>query len=379
MLLRLDAFSLSAAACVVLTACSQAVGAPSASPSPIASTQPAGNASASSALGVSSSPKPAASASAPVKADASAAAGAPSGSSLRHITVAIPATSVAHLPVFVARDAGIYERHGLQASITNVQAPLQMAALQKGDVQYTTVVGGVVSGAFNGFDVKVIGIAVPAPFFQWVVQPDIKAINDLKGKKVAVTSVGTTDFDSAAAVLRNHGLEPNKDVALVATGGDFAIMAEALKNGAVNGAQMSPPWPAKLRANGFQVLLKLSDELDFPQAGLGTSAARIAQNRPEAEAVVQSELEAIRYIASNREGTLQILEKDFALPADEAAETYDSISTSFKSDLKPSVQGIGNLAKSVLASAPNAQNLSTQQIYDRVVDSSLVDEALKAS
>ncbi len=292
--------------------------------------------------------------------------------------VAIPATSVAHLPAFVARDAGIYQRHGLQATITNVQAPLQMAALQKGDVQYTTVVGGVVSGAFNGFDVKVIGIAVPAPFFQWVVQPTIQTINDLKGKKMAVTSVGTTDFDSAAAVLRKHGLEPNKDVALVATGGDFAIMAEALKNGAVNGAQMSPPWPAKLRANGFKVLLKLADELDFPQAGLGTNAARIAQNHAEALAVVKAELEAIRYIASNREGTLQILQNDFALPAGEAGETYDSISTSFKSDLKPGVDGIGNLAKSVLASVPNAQGLTSQQIYERVVDETLVNEALKS-
>jgi NitT/TauT family transport system substrate-binding protein len=295
------------------------------------------------------------------------------------IVIAIPATSVAHLPVFVARDAGIYQRHGLQATITNVQAPLQMPALQKGDIQYTTVVGGIVSGAFNGFDVKVIGISVPAPFFQWVVQPSIQNINDLKGKKLAVTSVGTTDFDSAAAVLRKHGLEPNKDVALVATGGDFGVMAEALKNGAINGAQMSPPWPAKLKGDGFKVLLKLSDELDFPQAGLGTTAARIAQNHEEAEAVVQSELEAIRYIASNREGTLQILEKDFALPADEAAETYDSVATSFRSDMKPSVEGIGNLAKSVLASVPKAQGLSTQQIYDRVVDESLVNEALKST
>ena len=189
--------------------------------------------------------------------------------------------------------------------------------------------------------------------------------------------MGTTDFDSAAAVLRKHGLEPNKDVALIATGGDFGVMAQALKNGAVNAAQMSPPWPAKLRADGFKVLLKLSDELDFPQAGLGTNTARITQNHDEAEAVVQSELGAIRYIATNREGTLQILEKDFALPADEAAETYDSVATSFKTDLKPSVEGIGNLAKTVLASVPNAQGLSAQQIYDRVVDDSLVNEALK--
>jgi ABC-type nitrate/sulfonate/bicarbonate transport system substrate-binding protein len=229
------------------------------------------------------------------------------------------------------------------------------------------------AGALAGYDVKIVGVALPGPLFQFVSRPEISSVQGLRDKRLGTNSVGSTDHQIVSAVLRKYGLE---EVVTVLGLGDTPLVAESLKSGGIDAASMSPPWPAKLRREGYPILLNVSAELEIPQAGLATSVQRLEQQRAQVERVLRAEMEAIRYLQAHRAETIQIIAQAFDMDDATAEEAYDSAVGSFDARLRPSEAGIFNLATEVLASAGQTRTMAAAELYARVVDARPVEAVL---
>lgn len=289
------------------------------------------------------------------------------------IRIGLPATTLAHLPIYAAQAIGAFDRQGLDVEITIVRPPLQMAALQNDEVQCITTTGVPLAGALAGYEVKIVGVALPGPLFQFVTRPEITSVQGLRDKRLGTNSIGSTDHQIVTAVLRKYGLE---EVVTVLGLGDTPVVAESLKSGGIDAASMSPPWPAKLRREGYPILLNVSAELEIPQAGLATSVQRLEQHREQVERVLRAEMEAIRYLQAHRAETIRIIAQTFDMDDATAEEAYDSAVGSFDARMRPSEAGIFNLATEVLASAGQTRSLAAAELYAGVVDARPVEAVL---
>ena len=197
--------------------------------SPVAS--PASSASS----GVAASAKPAATASAaPVK-----------------LTVSYSNIIGSNLPLWVAKEAGIFAKNGLDVDPVLITSTKGIAALLSGDVKIAHIGGSeVLSAAVGGADLLAVGGTVPVWPYVLIVAPEIKTAADLKGKKLAIAGVGGSYDIAAHVILPKLGLTPDKDVFIYAAG-SVANSTAALASGQVQATLSQPPNQLALEAKGF--------------------------------------------------------------------------------------------------------------------------------
>ena len=181
------------------------------------------------------------------------------------------------LPTHVGVAAGIYQKHNidLELSYTN-NGPATMAALTGGDVQFAELADpSVTTSALQGLGVEWIAVSVPKPNLVLWAKPNINSMQDLKGKKIGVTTLGSVTGLFALAAIKQAGLEPQKDISVIAAGGP-AEQRAALAAGAIDAAVGDPDGPYE----GVKILVDLRQGFAFPQAGIAITKA-FAQKDPQ--------------------------------------------------------------------------------------------------
>jgi len=128
----------------------------------------------------------------------------------RKVRLAYSAFSVSFLNLFVARDAGLFKKHGLEPELIQMAGPLPVAALASGDIDYLTgyTTGIVATG--QGAPLKGIMIALRKPPFFVVAEPGVQRLNDLTGKRIGVDRIGSLQHLVVRLLLRSKGVDPEK-------------------------------------------------------------------------------------------------------------------------------------------------------------------------
>ena len=207
----------------------------------------------------------------------------------------------------LAQKRGFLKEEGIEAEIIRISAAAGRAALSGGEVDYSTGIGGTaIGGALSGVPIKVVACYVPAPVLALVARPEIKSVQALKGKTVAVLIFGGVAHFAARAVAKHYGLDSEKDLKYLAVGPPDARFA-ALSQGLVDAAVLGPPLDFEARKQGFNILARAHDVLVFPETGLVTSVKKIQEKPDEIKRVIRAGIKANRYIRSNRDGTIQFL------------------------------------------------------------------------
>jgi NitT/TauT family transport system substrate-binding protein len=213
---------------------------------------------------VSSSPSaaagPASAAAKPSSGAPSASAAASGSASTGKFIVSTGNVTMSLLPYWLAQDAGIFQKSGLNVELQVVSGGINAAAaLLSGQIQVSDQGGPqTVSGAAGGANIVVLGTFQPIYNFKFYVQPNIKTLQDLKGKKVDLRNVGSTVDIATKVGLRRAGANPDTDFTYVATG-SLANGVTALLNGAVDGGLVSVPESLKLDAKGLHPLFDMGE------------------------------------------------------------------------------------------------------------------------
>jgi len=241
-------------------------------------------------------------------------------------------------------------------------------------------VGGseVLSVIAEGGDLVIVAqLAGVYPFVLEVAAP-IKTVADLKGKKVGVSSVGSSSDIATRAALKKMGLDPDKDVTIVAVG-SAAQRTAAMLSGAIDAGVSQPPDSLAVEKAGFHVLYDLaSQKLPSANTSVVVTRAFMTANKAVVQRYVDSLVQGIKKMKAERQFGIDTLKKYFKSTDDVAmAATYDfyaQLVTATQPFPKPEMFAD---AQSILgAKSDKVKNYDVTKMLDMTFVQSAVDRGL---
>ena len=187
--------------------------------------------------------------------------------------------SAAFTPIFVAQDERFFAKEGLEVSFTQVTGSTAVATLTSGESQ-ALVVGATEVANFDATGGGLVMIAAGSnyPVFSLYVDKRVRSMTDLVGKKIAVTTAGTSTDTTAHIILEHFGLAGK--VEIISAGGTLSGIMAAMSAGIAAGGIVSPPTTAQAEAAGFTELVN-GVRLGVPmtQSALTVTRGYLAANR----------------------------------------------------------------------------------------------------
>jgi ABC-type nitrate/sulfonate/bicarbonate transport system substrate-binding protein len=202
---------------------------------------------------------------------------------------------------WVAKDAGLFEKYGIDAELLHLPSRQASAALVSGEVDYGFFSGRtIVELQLQGSDI----VAVAGPLLKLIqsviVQPDIRAPTDLRGKRVAVTGFGSINDFAARYLLKQWGVRPDEEVTLLQLQTIPNIFA-ALESRAVEGGVLSPPTSFQAMSMGYRELGAMHDQpFEYPASLVVVRANTLRERPDQVRRVVRAVTEAIARIKNDR-------------------------------------------------------------------------------
>jgi NitT/TauT family transport system substrate-binding protein len=286
--------------------------------------------------------------------------------------VAVATSSMAFLVPFIAKDRGFYLKQGAEVELIQMRPNIAVAALLSGDIDYIELIGSAIRSAARGLPIRAISTSIKSPFFSVIAQNKFKSVKDLKGATIGIASIGGTNHISTRLTLKEFGLDPEKDVKLIAIG-DEKLIYDAFKIGRTEAVVLAPPYSIQLKREGFPILANTAQYVTIPFSGLGTTLDRIKSNRAQIKKLLKAEIEALRYLRDNPAGTVEVIRKRFSMDDKTARESYDVVVDAFSRDGRVPLDGVDIL----LQIEKDQKLIPTTVTPQMVVDASLVEETLK--
>ena len=286
------------------------------------------------------------------------------------IRIAVANFNVSFMTAGVAAKKGYFRDEGLEPEIIGMRPPVSITALASGDIDYTTVFGSVVRAAVRGLPVRVVASWIDGSTHALIARPEFKTVKDLRGKTMGVGSYGASDDIAGRMMVKHYGVDPDKQMKVVALGPDRARFA-ALKEGIVDVAVIAPPMDSEGRKAGFNILARAYEIFTFPFVGLGTNTKKLSEKPDEVRRTLKAFIRANRFIRDNREESIQILTAWGRTDRNSAAAAYDAAVKVFNADGTIPESGL----RLVLEQARSEANISREVAVSEVADLTLLREA----
>ena len=226
----------------------------------------------------------------------------------QEIHISYPGLTGESAPLWVAREAGFLKGYGIDAKLVYMEGGrLSIQSLLSNTTQFMT--GDAVSALSaiaGGADIVLLASAKNVLPYVFAVSKDVRRAEDLKGKIIATSQVGGRAGEIARMVIRNMGLDPDKDVHYLAVGGTMSRLA-ALGTGKVHAAPISHTVVPIAEERGLRILQ--IDPIPLIIDALWTSRKFADENPQVIQNVLRGYARAIATIVRDREKTLEVMRK----------------------------------------------------------------------
>lgn len=286
---------------------------------------------------------------------------------LKQIYVGVSSVSMGNIIIYVTKEAKLFEKYGLYADPVAMRGSGESSkAMIGGSIQVAPIATPtVINAGLSGSDLVILAHTLPGVVHAMIVKPEIKRVEDLKGKKVGVTTFGSlTDF-LVRHILRKKGLNPDRDVALIQIGGDPERIA-ALKQGTIDAASLSFPGYGIAMKMGFPMLWDSAREIDYPWIEITTRRAIIQKDREMMMNYMKAHLEGTALFKKDREFGKKVIKKTLRMDNDELVnESYDLFAKAFLPAPYPNTVGMKTSFEYVAATRPEVWNHKPEEFADR--------------
>jgi len=229
----------------------------------------------------------------------------------KNVVIATSSVVLTNTPIWVGIEKKFFEESGLTIQYIVMRSDLAVKGLITGDVDYMQSSSSVLRAAVAGAPLVTILGVYNRTFFDLVARPEIKSLGDLKGKPLGISRYGASTEYAVRFALKANGINPDKDVKLLAVGsGSDAARISALEGDVISSAVLQVPSNLMAHKLGMRTILPLGDYLETLFAGLGTSNKKIQQNRDEARQVIRGVLRSIDFMAQNPVETKAIIRRN---------------------------------------------------------------------
>ena len=293
---------------------------------------------------------------------------------LEKMRVGYNAITGSNSALWISKEAGFTAKNGLDVDFIYIESGSRITqAMVAGDLRLgNTGSGPSLQAHARGADTVLILSVMPTLPFQVVARPDIKRPEDLRGKKLAISTFGSTTDFAARYFLEKTGLTAGKDVVVLQSGGQSTRLA-ALKQGAVDATLLGAPSLLVAKQFGFNIIADLVDmgyHYDF--GSIATTRSFINSNRDAVRRFVRAYVEGVHYFKTHpdeskkimarylRENQPAVLEETYSYYADKTAATP-----------YPTREGIEPVIAQIAAASKGEKSKLT---FDDVADQSFVRE-----
>ena len=306
----------------------------------------------------------------------------PTLASAQKLVVGYSGVTAIQAPFWIIKDAGYFKQEGLDANLIYIAASSTMAqAMMAGEVAISTANSqAVVDTGLQGGDLVAVGAIVNFVALYVIAAPEIKSVQDLRGKPVGVSRFGaTTDF-AMQMFLKKYGLEPVRDVPIIQIGG-LPELAAALSNKSIYAAAMSYPMGLVAQQAGMKVLANLAkEEIPFVHQGLTTTSKFMREHRAQAKAFVRAYGSAVHFMHTHKEEAKAIVSRytkvtDPAMLEGTMQYAYDfveKIPLVKRAAFQVTLDEIGK-------KNPKAKQAKPEQFYDNSLVQELINEGFFVS
>ena len=268
---------------------------------------------------------------------------------------------------WLAKDTKLFEKHGLDVDVVLIEnGTITIQALIAGETDLAMGGGTVaVSSALGGSDLVSISSIESRLPYGLLAQKEIKSIDQLKGKRHAISRFGSVADLGSRLILQKFGLVPDKDVTLLQIGGTSTRLA-ALSKRTVDSTILTPEFFLVAKKAGFTILVDPTQyKIDFPQLEVITTRTFL-RNRPDvATRYMRAIVEGIHNYKNDREGSIRALSKYLRINDREALdEVYRIYYDIYQPVPHPSPAAIQTQLSWMAEKDPRAKAAKPEQFID---------------
>jgi NitT/TauT family transport system substrate-binding protein len=259
------------------------------------------------------------------------------------------------LPIWLARDTGIFSKHGLDVEIIFMRGgALITMGILSGELQLSGVgAESVVAAKLEGGDAVLLACPLDTDLVYLIGRPDIKTPEQLKGKSTAVTRLGSSIHFYLRSALKYLGMDADKEMTILQLGGGPEIAA-ALETGRIAAGILTIRYALPFLQRGWPVLIDLSKtDLKYPPSCVGSSRAFVRKNPNTVERFLKAYTEAIHVIKTDGALAKRVYAKEYresdAAVIDKVVTVYSGL---FKSIPTVPASGLETVIREAAARKP---------------------------
>jgi ABC-type nitrate/sulfonate/bicarbonate transport system substrate-binding protein len=287
----------------------------------------------------------------------------------------VPVVAINFLPLFVGDASGYFLEEGIDQEIVQMAPPLTVPALLNDEIQFSGASSVVLRAGIQGAPLKVVSFDLERFSSFLMGRPEIQSIADLRGKAVGAGAAGTASDTAARLALRQAGLEPDRDVALVPLGEGGPPLFAALEQDAIQAAVLPAGDNVRGRHLGYTELLYLGDVLEAPYSGWGVTTARLRDDQPTLRRWLRAQLRALIATRDDPVAAAAVAAARFGLDAADALAATRSQVRAI-SPTRPGYASSEALQRLLTLDLLPLLNLSVSPVpIESLVDFSLLEEA----
>lgn len=293
--------------------------------------------------------------------------------SLTRIRVGYPSPSASFSPVFVAKEAGLFEKYGLTPELLYLQGIQITQVHVAGQVDFTVTGAPLpLQASVEGADLTLIASSIDSFIYKLIVEPGISKPEGLRGKTIGITRFGSLPDVAIRLVLNKWGMDANKDVKLLQVG-RMTDMVVALSAKRIDAGVISDPTSFQAEKMGMRRLLDMGDiGIEFSNVAAVVSREYGKRHRDVVIRFLKAYVDGTRRFLTDREIGIRALRKYTGSEDQEIlGKTYDLFATKYiKKVPKLSLKGVENALSMIAERNPKARNRRA----DEFVDASFMDE-----
>jgi ABC-type nitrate/sulfonate/bicarbonate transport system substrate-binding protein len=244
------------------------------------------------------------------------------------IKIGLPDFSISFLSVKIAQSHGLFVSEGLDAELIRISNPVAMIALLNKEIDYAASTGSVLASAVRGLSLRVIMYSLRTPFHALLVKPEIKSLQEIRGKVIGVAT-GTTEGILRAMMV--HAGLTEKDVKILLIS-ESSSRLNALSIGRIDGAILPPPFSVQAEKMGLKRLIAaaevpeiISGRIAFPPpSGLGVNNDKLQSEPQQIRQILRATLKAHDFIRTRKNDTVKIISDWLKVDSSIASGSYEA-------------------------------------------------------
>jgi NitT/TauT family transport system substrate-binding protein len=284
------------------------------------------------------------------------------------LKVAYPTTVGSMAVLWVAKEARLFDKHGLDVELIYVAGSSKVVqAMLAKEVPFAEIaIPAVIQANAAGADLVMLAGPNHKPGQKIMVKPEIQRPEDLKGRKLGVTRFGTSDDFLLRYILAQWGLQADREVALIQMGGSQETLA-GLGSRAIDGGMLSSPLHLRAAKLGFTLLADLSAAgIDYQGAGVVSTRSYIRENPEIARRYVRAYVEGLHRLKTDKSLAIKIIGKYSRITEQDALEeTYQHYAVKVMPKIPyPTMKGIQMVLDEIGARTPKVKSLPPSSFVD---------------